>query len=78
MTNAVAITRVAVSAQRNLHEITRMERFLRQRGELDATALGGIRAYRAVELARLDVCAEHFTALQPANDLAFEQNPEHA
>jgi len=55
MTNAVAITRVAVSAQRNLHEIARMERFLRQRGELDATAVGGIRAYRAVELARLDV-----------------------
>ena len=78
MTNAVAISRVAVSAQRNLHEIAVLERFLFQRGELDATAAGGIRAYRTVELGRLDVCAEHYAALQPANDMAFQPTPETA
>ena len=78
MIDAVAISRAAVSAQRNLHEIAVMERFLHQRGELDATAAGGIRAYRTVELGRLDVCAEHYAALQPANDVVFQQTPEHA
>ncbi|NVM91104.1 hypothetical protein FHT32_004768 [Variovorax sp. SG517] len=78
MTSALTIVQVAVSAQRNLQALATHERFLRQRGELTPTAIGGIRAYSAVENARLDVCAEHFAALQPANDLAFEQSPEHA
>ena len=78
MIDAVAISRVAVSAQRNLHEIAVMERFLHQRGELDATAASGIRAHRTVELGRLEVCAEHYVGLQPANDLVFQQTPEHA
>ncbi len=76
MTTALAMTQVAVSAQHNLHQIALHERSLRQRGALiEAAALG---PYRAVERARLEVCAEHFAALQPANDLAFEHNPEHA
>jgi len=78
MTTASSIAQVAVSAQRNLHALVTHERFLRQRGELTAIAAGGVRAYAAVEHARLAVCAKHFAALQPANDLAFEQNPEHA
>jgi hypothetical protein len=78
MTGAITIAQVAVSAQRNLQALATHERFLRQRGELTPTAIGGIRAYCAVERVRLDLCAERFAALQPANDLAFEQNPEHA
>ena len=78
MTTALAVSQVAVSAHRNLHALATHERFLRQRGELTTVAAGGVRAYAAVEHARLAVCAEHFAALQPANDLAFEQNPEHA
>lgn len=74
MTTALAIAQVAASAQRNLHQIAVYERTLRQRGALVAAAALG--PYRAVERARLDVCAEHFAALQPANDLAFEQSPE--
>jgi len=76
MTTALSIAQVAGSAQRNLHQIAVYERSLRQRGALVAAAALG--PYRAVERARLDVCAKHFAALQPANDLAFEQNPEHA
>jgi|GEM_PF-6335247 len=76
MTTALAISQVAVSAQRNLHQIATYDRELRQRGALVAAV--ALSPYRAVERARLDVCAEHFAALQPANDLAFEQNPEHA
>lgn len=76
MTTAIAIARVARSAQSNLHQIAVYERALRQRGAVVAAAELG--RYRAVERARLDVCAEHFAALRPANDLAFEQNPEHA
>ncbi|WP_431106655.1 hypothetical protein [Variovorax paradoxus] len=76
MTTALAIGQVALSAQRNLHQIAAYERSLRQRGAPVAAA--ALSPYRAVERARLDVCAEHLAALQPANDLAFEQNPEHA
>lgn len=76
MTTALAIAQVAASAQRNLHQIAVYERSLHQRGALVAAAALG--PYRAVERASLDVCAEHFAALQPANDLAFEQSPEHA
>ncbi|SEF28471.1 hypothetical protein ABL840_26840 [Variovorax sp. NFACC27] len=76
MTTAFTIAQVAVSAQRNLHQIAVYERSLHQRAAPAAAA--ALRPYRAVERARLDACAEHFAALQPANDLAFEQSPEHA
>jgi hypothetical protein len=33
-------------------------------------------ALRDVQRARLAVCAEHFAAAAPANDVAFESTPE--
>ncbi|ADU36204.1 hypothetical protein [Variovorax paradoxus] len=80
MTNATAITRVAVSAQQQLHAIACMERSLLQRGELSVPASEAFNRYRAVQQSRLAVCAEHFAALVPANDCAFipTQEPEPA
>ena len=76
MTNATAISQVAVSAQRNLHQIAVYERSMRQRGALIAAAAIGV--YRSTEQRRLDECAGQFAALQPANDVVFQPTPEHA
>lgn len=76
MTNATAITSVAVSAQQQLHAIACMERSLLQRGELLVPASDAFNRYRAVQQSRLAVCAEHFAALVPANDGAFIPTPE--
>jgi hypothetical protein len=80
MTNVIAITSVAVSAQRQLHAIACMERSLLQRGVLSGAAIDAFNRYRAVQQSRLAVCAEHFAALVPANDGAFipTQEPEPA
>ena len=71
MTTAIALTGVAVSAQRQLHAIACMERSLLQRGVFSDAAADAFNRYRAVQQSRLAVCAEHFAALSPANDGAF-------
>lgn len=80
MTNVIAITSVAVSAQRQLHAISCMERSLLQQGVLSAAAGDAFIRYRAVQQSRLAACAEHFAALVPANDGTFVpvQEPEPA
>ncbi|QRY31194.1 hypothetical protein JVX96_24445 [Variovorax sp. PDNC026] len=76
MTNAITNTRVAVSAQRILHEIAVSERHLQQSGLLTSHVKDGIAVARAVARRTLNDCATHFATLAPANDGAFNPTPE--
>lgn len=68
------IAEMARSAQRLLHDTACMERALAQRGLLTKCARTAIANTRAIHHSRLAVAAEHYAALAPANDAAF--NPE--
>ncbi|WP_225784684.1 hypothetical protein [Xenophilus sp. Marseille-Q4582] len=65
------IADVAVDAQRELMQANDVARS----PQVPAGPRQTLARYAAVQRARLAVCAEHFAALQPANDPAMEAVP---